>query len=83
MSPSKTATTVSNGSTVAQPLKLANSEADMGRSIEMFSFRTNRWDRVDIIDYEPLKRLHKCLFLDGSCQWLDLSKKPVRDMVNL
>eukprot|EP00981_Chlorochromonas_danica_P006143 scaffold1290_cov248-Ochromonas_danica.AAC.28 len=62
------------------PVSLTSSADDIGRAIEMFSFRFNAWDRIDILDYEPSKRLHKCQFPNGSIQWLDLTKKPIRSM---
>lgn len=57
---------------------LANSNDDVGRAVHLFSFRMNTWDRVDLVDYDSVKRLHKCKHPDGSVQWLDLSKKPIR-----
>jgi hypothetical protein len=34
-----------------------------------------------ILDYEPSRNLHKCKNShDGSTQWLDLKKKPVRNV---
>jgi len=58
---------------------LSNSKDDLGRSLQLFSFRSNNWERIDVIDYEPSKQLHKCVHIDGTIQWLDLGKKPVRD----
>jgi hypothetical protein len=45
----------------------------------MFSFRLNGWERIDILDYDPLKK-HKIKFPNNIVQWLDLSKKPVRSL---
>ena len=59
---------------------LSFSSADVGRAIQLFSFRMNSWDRIDLLDFEPMKRLHKCKHPDGSVQWLDLAKKPIRAM---
>jgi len=33
---------------------------------------------VDILDYEPMRFLHKCRYGGGVIQWLDLRKKPIR-----
>jgi hypothetical protein len=40
----------------------------------------NTWEKIELVDYEPNKHLHKCKYPDGSIQWLDLSKKPVRNI---
>jgi hypothetical protein len=66
-------------SVVVTKASLSNSKDDIGRSLQLFSFRSNAWERIDLIDYEPSKHLHKCLHVDGTIQWLDLSKKPVRE----
>mmetsp|Transcript_13391 Transcript_13391/g.22322 ORF Transcript_13391/g.22322 Transcript_13391/m.22322 type:complete len:1029 (+) Transcript_13391:37-3123(+) len=58
--------------------KLTHSQSDVGVSVQLFSFRMNTWDRVDIVDYDSVKRLHKCRHPDGNAQWLDLAKKPIR-----
>ena len=50
----------------------------MGRSVQLFSFRMNTWDRIQIVDFDSVKRQHKCRHSDGAEQWLDLSKKPIR-----
>jgi hypothetical protein len=53
---------------------------DVGRAIEVFSYRLNAWERLDLVDFEQSKRQFKCQFPDGSIQWLDLSKKPTRSL---
>lgn len=60
-------------------VNLTYTKTDVGTPIQMFSFRNNTWDRVDIIDFDENKRLHKCRYMDGSMQWLELSKKPIRE----
>lgn len=72
--------TSNRSSVVVTKASLSNSKDDIGRSLQLFSFRSNAWERIDLIDYEPSKHLHKCLHLDGTIQWLDLSKKPVREI---
>lgn len=71
--------TSNRSSVVVTKASLSNSKDDIGRSLQLFSFRSNAWERIDLIDYEPSKHLHKCLHVDGTIQWLDLSKKPVRE----
>ncbi len=61
-------------------MNLTQSHEDIGRALYVFSFRMNTWDRVDLIDYDSVKRLHKCKSPDGSVQWLDLTKKPLRSI---
>ena len=51
---------------------------DRGKVVQMFSFRHSTWDDLEILDYEPSKCLHKCQLSDGSTQWMDLKKKPIR-----
>ena len=58
---------------------LAYDNSDVGKSIEVFSFRKNNWESLEIIDYEPSKQFHKCQLPSGIHQWLDLSKKPARE----
>ncbi len=60
--------------------KLTFSRDDVGVPIQMFSFRMNAWDRVELLDFEPNKRLHKVRHSDGTVQWLDLTKKPTRSV---
>jgi hypothetical protein len=62
------------------PANLDGSLDDVGKALEMFSFRLNNWERIDIIDYEATRKLYKCQFPNGTIQWLDLTKKPVRAM---
>jgi hypothetical protein len=51
---------------------------DIGTTIQMFSFRFNAWDNITLVDFDVSRSLHKCKYKDGSSQWLDLSKKPIR-----
>ena len=51
---------------------------DRGKVVQMFSFRHSTWDDLEILDYESSKCLHKCQLSDGSTQWMDLKKKPIR-----
>lgn len=58
-------------------------EEDIGRTIEMFSFRLNDWETLKIIDFEPNGMQHKCQWPSGASgkgisQWLDLRKKSIR-----
>lgn len=71
--------TSNRSSVVVTKASLSNSKDDIGRSLQLFSFRSNAWEHIELIDYEPSKHLHKCLHVDGSIQWLDLTKKPVRE----
>jgi hypothetical protein len=63
-----------------RPINLSFTMDDVGRAIEMFSFRFSNWERVDLVDFDQNKRLYKCQFPDGSIQWLDLTKKPTRTL---
>lgn len=63
-----------------KPANLSNSKDDIGRMLELFSFRKNLWERIDLIDFDDQKRSYKCAFPDGGIQWLDLTKKPVRSL---
>jgi hypothetical protein len=62
------------------PPKLSYSAADVGNVIQLYSFRFNAWGNVDILDYEPTRRMHQCRLGDGSVQWMDLKKKPIREV---
>ena len=66
------------GPSIQRAVNLSHTADDTGRAVQLFSFRMNTWDRIDLIDYDSVKRLHKCRHPDGSVQWLDLAKKPVR-----
>ena len=61
-----------------QPANLTYSKEDIGSSVQMFSFRFNYWDTIELIDFDPTRSFHKCRNSDGSAQWLDLKKKPIR-----
>jgi hypothetical protein len=60
------------------PANLSYSKEDVGRTIEMYVFRYNTWEPLELLDFEPTKKLHKCRHLDKSEKWLDLKKKPIR-----
>ena len=57
---------------------LLYSKADVNRTIQIFSFRYNSWDNITLVDFEPSRGMHKCQYPDGTSQWLNLKKKPVR-----
>jgi hypothetical protein len=63
-----------------RPIGLSCTLDDVGRNIEMFSFRLNCWERISLIDFDSSKRAHKCQFPNGSIQWIDLTKKPIRSL---
>ena len=63
---------------IQRSANLLQTSEDIGRSVQLFSFRMNTWDRIDLIDFDSVKRLHKCRHPDGTVQWLDLAKKPIR-----
>lgn len=60
------------------PANLDYSKADIGRTIEMYIFRYNTWEPLQILDFEMSRHLHKCRHVDMSEKWLDLKKKPIR-----
>jgi hypothetical protein len=60
------------------PVNLTNTMDDVGRGIEMFSFRWNIWERIDLVDFDSNRKMYKCQYPNGNIQWLDLSKKPIR-----
>jgi hypothetical protein len=66
----------------SKPANLTFTMDDIGRAVELFSFRLNHWERIDLIDFDPNKRQFKCQFPDGGVQWLDLSKKPTRSLAD-
>eukprot|EP01040_Poterioochromonas_malhamensis_P004365 gene4365-4679_t len=70
----------SNGNANKTTANLTFTMDDIGRAIELFSFRLNTWERIDLIDFEQAKRQYKVQFPDGSIQWLDLTKKPTRSL---
>ncbi len=63
------------------PAELSYSKLDIGRVVQMFAFRYNTWENVELCDYENSNQLHKCKLMDGSEKWLDLKKKPIRGLV--
>lgn len=65
-----------------RPAHLTQTADDIGRALEMFSFRLNAWERIDIIDFDASKRMYKVHYPTGAVQWLDLAKKPVRALAD-
>lgn len=63
---------------IQRAANLSHSSDDIGRALQLFSFRMNTWDRIQIVDYDSVKKQHKCRHSDGAEQWLDLAKKPIR-----
>ena len=63
---------------IQRTVNLSHSSDDVGRVVQLFSFRMNTWDRIQIVDFDSVKRQHKCRHSDGAEQWLDLTKKPIR-----
>lgn len=61
-----------------QFLGISYDASDIGKVIQMFSFRFSSWEDVQILDFEELKMLHRCKNADGACQWMDLKQKPIR-----
>ena len=51
---------------------------DVGTPLQLFSFRLHTWGRIDVLDFEENKKLHKVRHADGSVQWVDLKKKPTK-----
>jgi hypothetical protein len=80
---STTSSSVTSSTSLANQLqlqdaKLHHSKDDNGKSIQIFSFRFNAWENIQLVDYEPNRGFHKCRYADGTIQWLDLKKKPIR-----
>lgn len=65
-----------------RPANLTGTPDDIGRSLELFSFRQNAWERIDVVDFDPNKRFYKVQYPNQAVQWLDLSKKPVRSLAD-
>ncbi len=62
-----------------EPANLTYSEMDVDRTIQMYSFRYDSWEDVEIISFDAEKKLHQCILQnDKSQQWFDLKKKPIR-----
>lgn len=61
------------------PVEISYSKYDIGKIIQMFSFRFNSWENIQLVDFDVTRSLHKCQNQsDGTSQWLDLKKKPIR-----
>ena len=67
-------------SKAAIPANLTGTMDDIGRGVEMFSYRLNNWERIDLVDFDPSRKMYKCQYPNGNIQWLDLTKKPVRGL---
>ncbi len=63
---------------IQRSANLSHSSDDVGRAVQWFSFRMNTWDKIQSVEYDSVKRQHKCRHSDGAEQWLDLTKKPIR-----
>lgn len=72
----------SDSGNVNRQANLSLTADDIGRSLEMFSFRQNNWERIDIVDFDHTKRFYKVRYPNQAIQWLDLSKKPVRSLLD-
>jgi len=61
------------------PVPLVYSKKDIHQEIEMYSFRFGQWEKVQILDFDKNRNMHKCLFaVDHNVKWLDLRKKQIR-----
>jgi hypothetical protein len=70
----------------SQPLSavgLHHDRSDLGRKLELYIYRYNCWEEIEVVDYEPTKGLHKCRHLDRTEQWIDLKKKQLRELPSL
>lgn len=59
---------------------LSNDRGDIGKKMELYIYRYNCWEVIEIVDYEASKGLHKCRHLDKTEQWIDLKKKQLREI---
>lgn len=62
---------------------LCHDRSDIGRRMELYIYRYNCWEEIEVIDFEPSKGLHKCRHLDKTEQWIDLKKKQLRELATL
>jgi hypothetical protein len=64
------------------PADLKYSTADIGRRIEMYSYKFATWDQIELVDFnETSGSMHKCRSTsDKSEKWIDLKKKPIRGL---
>lgn len=64
------------------PADLKYSTADIGRTIELYSYKYAKWDKIELIDFnETNGNRHKCKnAVDKSEKWLDLKTKPIRGL---
>ena len=66
------------------PADLKQSQVDIGRRIELYSYKFATWDVVEILDFNETNdgNMHKCRSeSDQSEKWIDLKKKPIRGLV--
>ena len=64
------------------PADLKYSAEDIGRRIELYSYKFATWDIVELVDFsETNGNMHKCKSeSDKSEKWIDLAKKPIRGL---
>jgi hypothetical protein len=71
----------SSGAALPSASSLLNCDrSDVGRRLELYIYRYNCWEVIEIVDYEAAKGLHKCRHLDKTEQWIDLKKKKVKEI---
>jgi hypothetical protein len=65
------------------PADLKYSQEDVGRKIELYSYKFATWDVIELVDFnETSGNMHKCRSeSDKTEKWIDLKKKPIRGMV--
>lgn len=57
---------------------LCFTKEDIGNIIEMYNYFSNSWDKVKILEYDSINKIHRCEFIDGSQESFDLINKPIR-----
>lgn len=64
------------------PADLLHSVEDIGRKIELYSYKFSTWDVITLVDYSQASgSMHKCKSEgDSSEKWIDLKKKPIRGL---
>jgi hypothetical protein len=70
----------SGGGAAAAVSLLKYDRSDVGRKMELYIYRYNCWEVIEIVDYETAKGLHKCRHLDKTEQWIDLKKKQIKEI---
>jgi hypothetical protein len=78
--PTAASTSATAGVAVCPPPQsmLKHDRSDVGKRLELYIYRYNCWEEIEVADYEPTKGLHKVRHLDRTEQWLDLKKKQLR-----